>query len=49
MDNFEFLKLKANTQLVINDLEGIKEVTCKLKLPCMNLIENTERPKTAEE
>jgi len=44
----EFLQLEANAKLVITDSGGVQEETCILKVPCVTLRENTERPETLE-
>jgi len=42
----EFLELEANARLVLTDSGGVQEETCILKVPCVTLRENTERPET---
>ena len=42
----EFLQLEANAKVVITDSGGIQEETCILKVPCVTLRDNTERPET---
>ena len=42
----EFLQLEANSRLNITDSGGIQEESCILKVPCVTLRENTERPET---
>lgn len=44
----EFLQLEANAKLVLTDSGGVQEETCILKVPCVTLRENTERPETIE-
>jgi len=44
----EFLKLMANARIVLTDSGGIQEETTILKVPCLTLRENTERPVTCE-
>ncbi len=44
----DFLKLMASARLVLTDSGGIQEETTVLKVPCLTLRENTERPVTAE-
>ena len=44
----EFLKLEANAKLVFTDSGGVQEETCILKVPCVTLRDNTERPETLE-
>jgi len=44
----DFLKLMTFARLVLTDSGGIQEETTILKVPCLTLRENTERPITAE-
>ena len=44
----KFLQLEANAKLVFTDSGGVQEETCILKVPCVTLRENTERPETLE-
>ena len=44
----DFLKLTSSAKLVLTDSGGIQEETTVLKIPCITLRENTERPITAE-
>jgi UDP-N-acetylglucosamine 2-epimerase (non-hydrolysing) len=44
----DFLKLIASARLVLTDSGGIQEETTILKVPCLTLRENTERPVTLE-
>lgn len=44
----EFLQLEANARLVLTDSGGVQEETCILKVPCVTLRDNTERPETLE-
>ena len=44
----DFLKLTSSARLVLTDSGGIQEETTILKVPCITLRENTERPVTAE-
>jgi UDP-N-acetylglucosamine 2-epimerase (non-hydrolysing) len=46
---FEFLNLTKNASLVVTDSGGIQEETTYLRVPCITLRENTERPVTVEE
>jgi len=43
----DFLKLMSCAKLVLTDSGGIQEETTILKVPCLTLRENTERPITA--
>jgi UDP-N-acetylglucosamine 2-epimerase (non-hydrolysing) len=44
----DFLKLTANARMVFTDSGGIQEETTILKVPCITLRENTERPVTCQ-
>jgi UDP-N-acetylglucosamine 2-epimerase (non-hydrolysing) len=44
----DFLKLISGARLVLTDSGGIQEETTILKVPCLTLRENTERPATVE-
>jgi UDP-N-acetylglucosamine 2-epimerase (non-hydrolysing) len=44
----DFLKLMSESRLVLTDSGGIQEETTILKLPCLTLRDNTERPSTVE-
>ncbi len=44
----DFLLLEANAALVLTDSGGVQEETCVLKVPCVTLRDNTERPETLE-
>lgn len=44
----DFLKLNSCANVVLTDSGGIQEETTVLKVPCITLRENTERPITAE-
>jgi len=44
----DFLKLTANAKVVLTDSGGIQEETTILKVPCITMRENTERPITCE-
>jgi len=44
----DFLKLTSSARVVLTDSGGIQEETTILKVPCLTLRENTERPITAE-
>lgn len=46
---FEFLNLMMNSKLVLTDSGGIQEETTVLKIPCLTIRENTERPITVTE
>jgi len=42
----DFLWLEANARLAMTDSGGVQEETCILKVPCVTLRNNTERPET---
>lgn len=44
----DFVKLMSNAKYVMTDSGGIQEETTALKIPCLTLRENTERPVTSE-
>jgi len=47
LDYLSFLKLEADARLVLTDSGGVQEESCILKVPCVTLRDNTERPETA--
>jgi len=47
-DYLAFLKLLSNTKLVFTDSGGVQEEACILRVPCVTLRYNTERPETIE-
>jgi UDP-N-acetylglucosamine 2-epimerase (non-hydrolysing) len=48
LDYLSFLQLESNAKLVLTDSGGVQEETCILKVPCVTLRNNTERPETLE-
>jgi UDP-N-acetylglucosamine 2-epimerase (non-hydrolysing) len=48
LDYFAFLKLLSKAKLVFTDSGGVQEEACILKVPCVTLRYNTERPETLE-
>ena len=48
LDYFAFQKLISDCSYVLTDSGGIQEETTYLKVPCLTLRENTERPVTVE-
>jgi len=49
MGYFDFMKLVADSRLVLTDSGGIQEETTVLGVPCLTLRSNTERPATVDE
>ena len=45
---WDFLQLLSNSKLVLTDSGGMQEETCILKIPCVTLRQNTERPETLD-
>jgi UDP-N-acetylglucosamine 2-epimerase (non-hydrolysing) len=48
VDFLSFLQLESNARLVLTDSGGVQEETCILKVPCVTLRDNTERPETID-
>ncbi len=48
VDFFAFLQLESNARLILTDSGGVQEEACILKVPCVTLRDNTERPETIE-
>lgn len=48
IDFFGFLQLESNARLILTDSGGVQEEACILKVPCVTLRDNTERPETIE-
>ncbi len=44
----EFLQLESKAKLILTDSGGLQEEGCILKVPCVTLRENTERPETVD-
>ncbi len=44
----DFLALEGKASLVLTDSGGVQEESCILKVPCVTLRDNTERPETLE-
>jgi UDP-N-acetylglucosamine 2-epimerase (non-hydrolysing) len=48
LDYLSFLKLESKAKLIFTDSGGVQEEACILKVPCVTLRYNTERPETIE-
>ena len=48
MGYFDFLQLMSHAKLVLTDSGGIQEETTILKVPCITIRPNTERPATVK-
>ncbi len=48
VDYLSFLQLEANARLIMTDSGGVQEEACTLKVPCVTLRDNTERPETID-
>lgn len=46
VDYLTFLQLESKAKLVLTDSGGVQEEACILKVPCVTLRDNTERPET---
>jgi UDP-N-acetylglucosamine 2-epimerase (non-hydrolysing) len=44
----EFILLESKARLVLTDSGGLQEESCVMKIPCVTLRDNTERPETIE-
>ncbi len=48
LDFLSFLQLESNARLILTDSGGVQEEACILRVPCVTLRDNTERPETVE-
>jgi len=48
VDFLSFLQLESSARLILTDSGGVQEEACILKVPCVTLRDNTERPETLE-
>ncbi len=48
VDFLSFLQMESNARLVLTDSGGVQEEACILKVPCVTLRDNTERPETVD-
>jgi UDP-N-acetylglucosamine 2-epimerase (non-hydrolysing) len=44
----DFIMLEANARVILTDSGGVQEEACILRIPCVTLRHNTERPETVE-
>lgn len=42
----DFIELESNAKIIITDSGGLQEEACILKIPCVTIRDNTERPET---
>ena len=48
LDYLSFLKLESKAKLIFTDSGGVQEEACILRVPCVTLRYNTERPETID-
>ncbi|MCD6515573.1 MAG: UDP-N-acetylglucosamine 2-epimerase (non-hydrolyzing) [Candidatus Odinarchaeota archaeon] len=48
IDYLSFLQLESKAKLILTDSGGVQEEACILRVPCVTLRYNTERPETIE-
>jgi UDP-N-acetylglucosamine 2-epimerase (non-hydrolysing) len=48
VDFLSFLQLEGNARLILTDSGGVQEESCILRVPCVTLRDNTERPETID-
>jgi UDP-N-acetylglucosamine 2-epimerase (non-hydrolysing) len=48
VDFLGFLQLEENARLILTDSGGVQEESCILRVPCVTLRDNTERPETID-
>jgi UDP-N-acetylglucosamine 2-epimerase (non-hydrolysing) len=42
----DFFELERNARIIFTDSGGLQDESCILKIPCVTLRDNTERPET---
>jgi UDP-N-acetylglucosamine 2-epimerase (non-hydrolysing) len=47
-DFLSFLQLESSARLILTDSGGVQEEACILRVPCVTLRDNTERPETVD-
>lgn len=48
LDYLSFIQLESKAKLILTDSGGVQEEACILRVPCVTLRDNTERPETLE-
>lgn len=48
LDYFNFLHLAEKARVILTDSGGVQEEACALRVPCVTLRDNTERPETLQ-
>lgn len=48
LDYLSFLQLEHHAKLILTDSGGVQEEACILRVPCVTLRDNTERPETID-
>ncbi|MFC2020134.1 non-hydrolyzing UDP-N-acetylglucosamine 2-epimerase [Chloroflexota bacterium] len=48
VDYLEFLQLENSARLILTDSGGVQEESCILRVPCVTVRDNTERPETLD-